>query len=56
MQSNRLQAGTTVGLLSYHCHSIGGKQLLRAHGCDVGDIGKHVNEGDHRDGDVDCTR
>lgn len=38
---------------SHHCHSIGGQQLLWAHGRDVGHVGKHVNKGDHRDGDED---
>lgn len=41
------------GGFSHHCHSIGGQQLLWAHGRDVGHVGKHVNKGDHRDGDED---
>lgn len=46
---------TLVGLFSHHCDSIGGQQLLRTHGCDVGNVGKHVNKGDHRDRDEDRT-
>lgn len=40
---------------SHHCHSIGGQQLLWAHGCDVGHVGKHVNKCDHGDRNEDCT-
>lgn len=50
-----IQIWVTPGLFSHHCHSIGSQQLLGAHGCDVSHVGKHVNEGDHRDGDEDCT-
>lgn len=44
---------THSGVFSHHRHSIGGQQLLWAHGRDVGHVGKHVNKGDHRDGDED---
>lgn len=41
---------------THHGNSIGGKKLLGTHGCDVGDVGKDVNEGHEGDGDEDGTR
>lgn len=41
---------------SHHSHSVGRQQLLGAHGCDVGDVGKNINKSDQWDGDVDGTR
>lgn len=41
--------------VTHHSHSIRGQQLLGAHSSDVGHVGKHINKGDHRDGDEDCT-
>lgn len=39
--------------LAHHCHSVGGQQLLWAHGCDVCYVSKHIHKGDHGDGDED---
>lgn len=36
-------------------HSIGGQQLIRRHGGEVGDIGERVYKGHQRNGDVNCT-
>lgn len=41
---------------THHSNSIWGKQLLRTHGCDIGDVGEDVNEGHDRDGDEDGAR
>lgn len=38
---------------THHGNGIWGQQLLGTHGCDVGDIGKDVNEGHEGDGDED---
>lgn len=40
---------------THHGNGIGGKQLLGAHGGDVGYVGEDVNEGHEGDGDEDGT-
>lgn len=41
---------------AHHCDSIGGQQLLRRHGGEVGDVGQGVDQGHQWDGNVDGTR
>ena len=47
--------GSTARLpvFTHHGHGVGGQQLLGTHGGDVGDVSKHVDEGDQGDGDED---
>lgn len=40
---------------THHGNGVWGEQLLGTHGCDVGDVGKDVNEGHKGDGDEDGT-
>lgn len=40
---------------THHGNSVWGKQLLGAHGGDVGYVGKDVNKGHEGDGDEDGT-
>lgn len=40
---------------THHGNGVWGQQLLGAHGRDVGDVGKDVNEGHEGDGDEDGT-
>lgn len=45
-----------VGGATHYSNSVGGQQLLRTHGGDVSDVGKHVHERHQGDGDEDGTR
>lgn len=38
---------------AHHCDGVGGQQLLRGHGGEVGDVGQGVDQGHQGDGDVD---
>ena len=40
---------------THHSNSIGGKQLLGAHGCDIGNVGEDIDEGHKGDGDENGT-
>lgn len=42
-------------LCTYYSHSIGGQQLIRGHGAEVGDISERVHKGHQWNGDVNCT-
>lgn len=40
---------------AHHCHSVGGQQLLRGHGGEVGNVGHRVDKRHQWDGNVDGT-
>lgn len=41
--------------VTHHGNGIGGQQLLRTHGRDIGDVGEDIDEGHQGDGDEDGT-
>ena len=52
---NEIKAGNDEYPESYHCHCTGRQQLCRREDSKVGHVSQHVDDGDHGQGDVDCT-